>query len=802
MTTNIKIQTKCAHCGQNSLDSNYAYSYNGKELIFCCLGCLSVFQILNNSGLSSYYDYKNKGLKGTPKPAFISNKKYDYYDDTSFIKDFSYNDNNKGEVKFFVEGVHCLACVWLLDKLPEYCDDVKESDFNWSESSLIISLNIKGKFSKVALLLNSFGYQIYPIKSDAELENHKRKENRSEIVRLGIAGACAGNIMIYSVSIYAGVAGKLAYAFGLLSLLLAIPTILYSAMPFYKNSFYDLKNKKISIDVPIVLAIFLTCLHGIWNIANNTQDHYFDTIGILIFLLLLSRYTLKHLQKFGLNVDGLNSYFNAEEVLVNRNGKFESFPLKKVKSGMEIKIMAGSTIPCDGVVLKGDTYINSSVLTGESRAIHTYDGMNVYNGTENLESDIIVEVSTTYKDTRLGKILQEAKVKNSKQSLISLQIDRLSEKFTYVILVIASLVFGITSVMYGIEVGLWRALSLIIITCPCALALSTPLSISLALSLAKKVGINIKDETVFEKLATSKNVFLDKTGTLTHGNVKVHKFINLSNLSDIEIKSIFFALENRSKHHIAKAIVDYCKDSNKNLIITKYNEVIGKGVEGIIDNKFYSIFSTELSDSVLTEVALYSDDILIAKISLKDSLRKESRDVVTYLQSNNLKTFLLSGDNPGVVDSVAKEVGINKSNAFSTISPEKKNTFIKKFSNSVMVGDGANDALALRNALVGVAMHGAADVGLSSADVYLGNSKNGIRSLVHLFKISKITMCTIKRNLTLSLIYNVLGVLLASFGLATPLTAAIIMPISSLTVLFLTIFSFYNFNRKEKLWKF
>lgn len=792
---NITDIEKCIHC-ESFVDGIQYFDSNNN--VFCCLGCKTVYSIINSEGLSEYYDLKSQSSDKS-KPAFVSNKQYLYLDTKDFLTKYAIEDHDNISMMFYVEGVHCMACLWLMQKIPDIFDSVMYVDFNWSKSTLKVIAKKEIKFSAVAKKLDIFGYQVHAIENEDEAEVLAKKEERKDLVRIGVAAACAGNIMIYAVSLYGGVTGDLASFFGKLSLVLCLPAIFYSAVPFYKNAYSSLITKKISIDIPISFAIFITMIHGSYNILSGTsQHHFFDSITILIFLLLLTRQLLKRVQKNGLKTKSLSSFFNDGEVLVKEEGNvFKMKHLDQVEIGDILKIDVGRSIPCDGEILKGESKLNTSLLTGESRAQLVSAGDEVFAGTVNLENEILMKVTTSADYSRLGKILKAVSLKNKKQTLISTYSEQVSQFFTIAIMTMALLTFISLSMIYNVEVAIWRSLALIIITCPCALALATPLAMSLAISKARENGVLIKDDSVIEKVSKAKSIYFDKTGTLTYGNPKVIDWIYEDGTDSVEIDSIVLELEHTSTHPLAKSIVEYLstkKSLTQKKVINK-NEIFGRGIEGTIDDHFYELKSLKDNKYEMTAVGLYRNKALILTILLKDQIRDGASELIEKL-SSSLNVYLLSGDNDKYVEAVGNELGISKNRQFSSVSPEQKEKVILESHSSIMVGDGANDAIALRNSLVGVAMHGAMDVSLRSADVYIGSSRHGLSSLSYLTDLSHITMTTIKRNLVLSLLYNVVGISLAITGNATPLVAAILMPLSSLTVFVSTIISL-NFEGKK-----
>lgn len=780
----------CTHCLQNSNVEIFDVFENQKIGPFCCNGCLTVYKVIKDKGLGEYYEIK-KNIKQYKKrsPVELENHSYKYMDNEEFLNEYSYqNSFNQKTMEFYLEGVHCLACLWIIEKLPLFVEGVQTSKLDLGKSIATVSILDEGSFSKVALELDAIGYKPHPLKNSQDSVAFKIKEDRTNLLRIGIAGAATGNIMIYAVSLYAGATAEYEGFFNLLTVLFAIPVLTFCAFPFYKASYYSLKNKSLSIDVPISMALIMGAIMGIYNLMIDIHENYFDSLTALVFLLLLSRYFLKSIQAKGLNTSDLDFFYQGSTIKkINDNNELEEIHPKFIKIQDRIRIYPNEIIPADGIIQKGETYVNNSLLTGESTLIKSQSGDTVFSGTMNVSNEIDILVTKAQKETRLGKILKDLESSWGHKSSIIDIANKISKYFTIVVILLAGILYLIQSQMVPQKEALEKALTLLIVTCPCALAIAIPLTFIRTLSKSVIKGIVIKDDKTIEEIKEAKTIFLDKTGTITYNNIKISAFDINQNHPEKEIYDVIYSLENYSKHPVGICLKEYAKSKKAELQeVIDYKEIPGIGVTGEINHHFWQI----------KNYRLLKDQEAIAQFQIDDEIRPESFEAIAQLKKMGLKVCLLSGDKKDKVLKIAESLNIEAENCYAEITPEMKADIIKNQPRSIMVGDGANDALALSMANVGIAVHGAMDISLRASDVYL--TVPGILSIVDLVKISHETMRVIYRNFILSLLYNSVSVMLAYTGYISPLTAAIIMPLSSLTVLISTLIGTKGLR---ELWK-
>lgn len=783
----------CSHCNEAapipiSIPENPA-------MVFCCQGCLTVYNIIHQKGLDAYYTIKQEsGIFRRRAPVESVDGYFSYIDDPAFLSEYTYK-NGHGErvMEFYLEGVHCLACLWLIEKIGETIPGILNIKLEMNRSVAIVTGASEARFGQVALEFNHLGYRPHPLKRNQESLERKKKEERAMLTRIGIAGASSGNIMLYAVSLYGGATtSEFIHLFHSLTVFFAFPVLVYCSYPFYKNAWQALKNKTVNIDVPISLALIVGGIAGYTHYFQGIELNYFDSLTALVFLLLLSRYFLMKIQEKGLSTNDLQFSHLSESALKASTEAMDDFTpihIENIKPGDRLKIAAGETIPADGRVLRGSSTVNNSLLTGESQPVDITIGSEIYSGAMNLNSEIIIEVDKTRDDTKLGKILKTVEQGWSLKSPVAQLTNKIAKIFVIVVCVLSAVLFLWLLPTKGLEAAFAAAITLLIVTCPCALAIAVPLSFYRSLSRAATNGLIIKSDEAIEKLAKVKNVFLDKTGTITYGKMQVDSFQINSQTSAEDIYNIIYSLEQGSQHPVAKALLNFLAKGNRELTMLKlenYRETLGRGVEATIDGSQYQIVHQKV----------YKNGRVIAEFTLSDALREDSAKIIRELKDMGLKVHVLSGDKTEIVQKISMQAGLNHQEIFGDLSPEDKAQLIKSKEATIMVGDGANDAIAFKHADIGVAVLGAMDISLKACDVYL--TAPGLAPLRDLIILSQETMKVIKRNLVLSLLYNSLSVVATFLGIISPLVAAIIMPVSSLTVAVSTL---VGTKKLRTLWK-
>jgi heavy metal translocating P-type ATPase len=774
MDKKIFLEVECEHCGT-------PFRCTGPER-FCCVGCQFVFELIEAQGLNRYYKLRESSPPICPTPVSLSNSSYDYCDDPDFIKK---NSSDGLKMRFFLSGLNCAACLWLLEKIPEICKDVEHARVDMATSTIMVKRKPQGSFAAIAQTLNRFGYSPHPLKETETSVQFQRSERRRDVIRLGISGAFTGNIMILAVSLYGGATGMLAEQFRWLSGLLALPVLIYGAWPFYKNTITSLRGRRLSLDVPIVFAILSGIITSVWSLVAHTGAVYFDSLSMLIFLLLSSRLLLK-----GIQARQVSSTTLEDEVLLSSvlravgTGEYEKISSMNLEKGDVIKVDSEGIIPIDGIVISGSGLVSAAVMTGESHPLEIRSGMSIEAGSQYISGQWTLKVTNPPLETRLAKILRDSELSARDKSRFVRFSDRISRLFITVVFISAAalVLFFINS---DPSEGISRALALVIVTCPCVFGIAIPLSMSLAIRGAARKGIIIKNADAIENLWRVEEVYFDKTGTLTTGQMSVLK-LHFQNPEDLQIA---LGLELNQLHPVAKAMVNHLKKIQVSAREIEEIKLLSPGgVSGTVDGKVYSLLPIDDKEydgvggrAIQSTYGLFRGDQEIATFCVGDQPRAEATQVLNWFRKEKYSIKMISGDKKAVVEDCAYRIGFAPNEIKSDLSPEAKAEMIRRSSAVVaMVGDGANDAAALAAAQVGIAICGSLDVSLRAADIYL--TRPNINSIIALFRIAKLTQVAIYRNLFFSASFNIVSGTLAVSGLMTPLWAAVLMPLSSLTV--------------------
>lgn len=756
LVTSVKI--KCKYCGTVSANA------------YCCHAC----EMLD----AGYSELINKASKADSKFSYL-----DLEENQSLYQ----LDKSARRFKFFIFGIQCSSCVHLLEQIAELNHDCLLSRLNIGNSELTIELNSQGKLSDVATLIKAMGYDFTVIKSNENSDEKIKIETRQELKRIALAGALAGNIMLFSISIYAGVNGTLLTVFKWLNLLLFLPILFYVAIPFYRGAWGSLKMQKVHIDLPIVIALLTSSGLSIYSLINGEDQFYFDSTASFIFLILVARFFVKKAQHRFLTPQNLNSQIRNDSYVLANN--VSSVIAENIKSGQTFKVSQDQTIPVDGVLISDSALVDTSFMSGENIPYTFTKGMRLFAGYKLLSASILMNCEKPLKQSRISELLVKSQENLlSKNSYLTLA-DRLSEKLILIVFILAILVFVGFGLFINFTESFHRALALIVVACPCALAFGSPLTMAMAFRKAQKKGISVRNANVFEKLNQIQNIFFDKTGTLTYGQLQVSE--TWPEKLDQETVDLIIGLEKISYHPVAFALRSHFNAWKNEINFSEHREIFGNGIIGKHNGQLYelkTLSSNMLDESVDIAVALYRNREVVCRIYFQDKVREEVSAIISELHENNKNCYLISGDKKRKAFAISEKCGLKREHIFAELYPEDKKEIIARYPRSLMIGDGVNDTLAMSTADISVAIKGSAEIALASSDVFF--LKSGLNPLIDLFNVNKNIHQTLKRNLTLSLAYNIIAGTLAVFGYINPLWAAVLMPISSLIILFSTLWGF------------
>lgn len=722
-----------------------------------------------------------------PLPVLALEKNpFSYLDQDNFKELYLHKGNSEYHYLFFAEGLHCSSCVHLLEKLPSFYDGVKDARVNFAQSTVSVSLQPGASLAQVAFVIQELGYRPSLLSPQDNLAEKYKAENRQFLKRIAVAGFCAGNTMLFVIPVYAGLVGKWATVFNWLSFALFLPILFYSAVPFYRGALNSLKYQVINVDLPIAIAMLSGFFLSTYNLIIGSDIIYFDSTASFMFFILSARYLLKRVQQNYLSPARLKSFFQAEKYFKVLPDTEISIPWSQTQVGDVLKIQQNQNLPSDCELLSAQATLDMSLFNGESLPKTFSQGMTLFAGTKVLDASILVRVKTSFNDSRLGQLFQQLDQTALEKSQFIALTDRLAQKLIITVFSIAILFFLIYMNVDATE-AFHRSLALIVLACPCALAFGSPLTLGMALKKAQKQGILLKDATSLEKVLKIKNIFFDKTGTLTEGNLSLSSS-EPESLSP-EVKKIILSLEAGSYHPVAFALRSAWAINENLYVPEQFQEILGSGVRGLIHGAFYEI--RHLAESTHEDenaIEVLKDGQSLCRLYFRDALRTESPAAVQKLKARGYNTYLLSGDKKVRVQKAAVECGISAANTYGELFPEDKKEILSRYKNTCMIGDGANDSLSLMSADVGIAVKGSVDLSLNSADVYF--TRGGLEPLFDLLSLSQQARQVLVRNLSISLIYNTIGGVLALLGFINPMMAAILMPISSLIIILSSIWGF------------
>ena len=783
----------CAHCG---LDVPAGLVEAGAERQFCCTGCRTAYAILHEHGLGQYYAFGEK----RDAPVQPTGKKYEEFDHEAFHS--LYVKPLRGGLcttELYLEGVHCTSCVWLVERVPLLLSGVVRAELDirrarahveWDPSVVTLSA--------IAHQLDVLGYAPHPFRGVAA-DAMRRKEDRAMLMRIGISGALAGNIMLLALAQYSGwfsgMEAEYERYFRVISLLLTIPSLFGPGWIFFQGALASVRTRRLHIDLPIAIALLAGFTRGAVNTISGSGPIYFDAVGTLVFLLLSGRFLQNRGQRAAADAAELLGSLAPNAARVVDAGGERSIPAEALLPGMVMSVRAGETFAADGDVADGRSAVDCSLLTGEPRPESVEVGTRVHAGTVNLTGPLLVKVTQAGEMSRIGALVRRMEESARRRAPVVQLANSIAGWFVAVVLVVA-----VVTYVYGLRTDPARALdnaiALLVVTCPCALGLATPLAITMGIGRAAKAGILIKGGDAIESLNHPGLILLDKTGTVTEGRVRLVRWEGADSA-----KPLVAALERESNHPIAIA-AQQAWPVLEVLDAQDVSQTAGGGIEGTVaghrvvvgapvfvarrigaDEHAPDVRIEAFAEDGLTPVWVAVDGAVVARAGFGDPLRADARTSIARLRALGWRVALLSGDHPAVVRGVAARLGIDLADAAGGASPEEKLRRVEEaraHGTVLMVGDGVNDAAAIAAATVGVGVHGGAEASMSAADVYL--SRPGLGPLVELVQGAHRTMLVIRNNIIFSIAYNILGASLAVLGMLDPLIAAVLMPMSSLSV--------------------
>jgi len=763
----------------------------GRSGEFCCAGCEVVYAAIAKHGLERFYELREAGA-----PARTSERSYSELDDPAFERVHVRRVGATATAALLLEDLRCTACVWLVESAPKCLPGLLDVRLDIGRSRAEVTWDpATCKLSQIAQHLDRLGHAVHPYRG-IDRDRQHRLEDRLLLSKIGVAGAALGNVMLLGIGLYAGLfqgmASGDATVFRWASMLVAVPALGYAATPFFRTAIGALRARRLHLDLPLSIGIVAGLGWGTANTVRGVGEIYFDSLSMLVFLLLVARWiVVRHQRRASTAAELLLALTPSRAHRVDPvTGAATDVPIEALVPDDVVEVRIGETIPVDGIVSRGDSAVDVGLLTGESKPIDVAFGSVVHAGTVNVVGPLEVLVTSVGEATRVGALVASIEAFASRRAPIQRLVDRIAGRFV-VIVTLAAIATFVGWSMISPALGAEHAMALLVVTCPCALALATPLAVAVALGRAARRGVLIKGADALERLATPGVMFIDKTGTLTEGRLAV-----VSWRGDLDAAQLASSVEAGSNHPIARAFVRHAAAAPARDV----REQLGHGIVGHVGTRRILVgrpawvaaqgavvperWVSELAAAGETPIAIAVDGRCVAVAGLADPIRSEAASAIRRLEALGWDVRIMSGDDDRVVQVVALELGLEPQACHGGVTPEGKAAAVfaaRQFGPVVMVGDGVNDAAAMAAASAGIAVSGSAEVAIEAADVYLRTPSIG--AIADTAAGARETLATIRRNLRCSLAYNLLAGTLAVTGLVHPLVAAIMMPFSSATVL-------------------
>lgn len=775
----------CYHCGADC--DKTPIHFDNKN--FCCNGCKTVYEILNTSELSCYYDLESS--PGTI-PSEISGK-YNYLENTDIIEKLvEFNDGFTTVVELYIPTIHCSSCIWILENLDKLDGGIVTSTVNFPKKKIRITFkNKKTDLKKVVELTASIGYEPYISLETAG--NQGEATNKTLLYQMVIAAFCFGNIMMLSFPEYFEVdefwLERYKYLFRWMMFVMAIPVVFYSAKDYFISAYKGITHRILNIDVPIVLGISVLFIRSSVEIIFDLGTGFFDSLSGLVFFLLLGKFFQQKTYSFLSFERDYKSYFPIAVTKIEDKEE-KSIAVQNIEKGDRLLIRNEELIPVDGILINGKAAIDYSFVTGESLPVVKKSGDKLFAGGKQTSGAIEMEVTSTMSQSYLTQLWGNDVFHQPNQKNIKSVTDKISKYFTFLVLTIA-LFSGVFWYIYNSSMVINVVSAVLIIACPCALALSAPFATGNILRIFGYKKFYLKNAEVIEQISKIDTLIFDKTGTLT-SNDKTHLEYRGETVNQEEIKIIKSVLRS-SNHPLSRALYKFIDVEDVLEKPTEFVEVLGSGICANVRGNSIKLGSAKFvgeEQKNTNETTLYIkiNEKVKGRYVFKNSYRKGTEKVLNEL-AKNYELAILSGDNDGEKSVLEKMLPQSTQFQFNQ-KPDDKLAYVKglqeKGKTVMMVGDGLNDAGALAQSNVGVAISESVNVFSPACDAILDAST--FEKLPVFFKVVKQTISIIKMSFVFSFVYNVIGMYFALTAQLTPVVAAILMPVSSISVVvFVTI---------------
>ncbi len=792
-----KNQVLCVHCGADC--GRTPVNWNGQN--FCCNGCKTVYQILNENKLYKYYDLeKTPGIRIDPAE---HNTKYDYLDNEEVSsKLITFSEGDLAKVTLYIPVIHCASCIWLLEHLTRLHPGIRHSTVNFARKEVSITFNrAEIPLRGVVELLDSIHY-VPDISTSIEGLEDRSATDKKLLYKIGVAGFVFANVMTYSLPAYFN--GKpldeeLNTVLTILSYILVIPVVFFSASDYFISAWKNSRKGVISIDLPIALGVLVLFLVTSYEVIFNNNQGYCDSLSGLVFFLLVGKwYQGKSYEALTFDRD-YKSYFPIAVTKILGNAE-ESILLEKVAPGDEILIRNRELIPADSIIVEGEATIDYSFVTGESSPVRKKTGEFVYAGGRHTGGIIRVRVEKAVEQSHLTKLWNQDSTYNKNPKSIKSLSDKISSRFTVVVLSLALAGFAGWVISGNFHTAIYVFTSVLIVACPCALVLSIPFTFGNTMHVFGKHGLYIKNTDVIEKLSQIDTIVFDKTGTLTDPDSYAVEYTGRQ-LTANEITAIY-SLARQSTHPMSSAIASYFEEPVYSKPV-HFLEVEGRGVFGSVNGIEVRYGGYEYVHNIARKGAVNASEVHLAinneyagYFAIGNRYRKGFEEVIASLKKD-FELYLLSGDNDSERETLRRSFA--EDHLLFNQKPQDKAQFITDLQSRgkqvLMTGDGLNDAGALMQSDVALSVASKVYHFSPASDAVLEAGR--FHLLARFIQFTKTSRNIVKASFVISFIYNIIGISIALSGRLSPVVAAILMPISSVSVVAFATFVTLTFSKRS-----
>ena len=774
----------CFHCAL-PVDprDQYGVEIDGEIRPMCCPGCKAVAELIRDTGMANYYAMRDAPQPGIGRPVGDSSE-WQVFDRADMLAAFADVQGGEAEATIYVGGMYCSACSWLIETTMARTGGVVSADINPVTHRLRVRWSTsEGGLGKILATLAHLGYQPQPLAPESAARP-ELLEQRAALKRLLVASLGMMQVMMFAIGLYAGEFQGMEPAMQRflrwVSLVVTTPVVLYSARPFFASAWRGLVARSPGMDLPVSIAIAAAYAGSVYMTITDGPATWFDSVVMFVFFLTLGRFLEMRARHRSIDRSTAMSNVLPQTVTKLDGDARVTVASSRLAAGDIVLVRPGEAVPADGVVTDGAGSVDEALLTGEATPRRKTAGDEVVAGSINIDGILRVRVERTGGDTTLGTISRlSERARYARPAFVQLA-DRVASYIVIAILVIAALVGSYWTVVAP-DRAFVITLSVLVVTCPCALALATPAAFATAGTRLAQLHLLLTDGNAIESLARATRVLFDKTGTITRGAPVLEQVEILDpGYDERQCIAIAAALETVSIHPLARAFAH----TAQSISASDQRVAIGQGVAGTIDGLRWRLGKADFAGAApgSTGIFLSNPNGPVARFTVSDEIRDDSRETLRALAGLGLTTGIVSGDREEVVHDIARQLGVGEYHA--ECSPEDKLDVIRdaqqRGDTVVMVGDGINDAPVLAGADASIALAHGAQLAQTSADVImLGESLAPVATAI---RIARGTLRIVRQNLAWAIVYNATALPLAALGYVPPWAAAIGMSMSSLVV--------------------